>query len=69
MQVWSELYPPPLVGLITPSPLPAALGLTAAQQHQVWHHVFGDVEVNQPIHEIETDEANGEEYPTVLVDI
>lgn len=39
------------------------------QKHQIVSHDVGNVEINDPVHEVEADEAHGEHDAGVLVDV
>ena len=39
------------------------------QVHQVWHHVFTDIQIDNPIHQVEANERNREEDSGIFVDV
>ena len=39
------------------------------QVHQVWHHVFTDIQIDYPIHQVEANERDGEEDSRIFVDV
>ena len=41
--------------------------LAAAKKDKVWYYVFRNIQVYDPVHQIETYEANGKQYTTVFV--
>ena len=49
--------------------IPVQPALAAAQQHEVWHHGLRYIQVNEPIHQVKTYEAHGEQNATVFVNV
>ena len=64
--VWREMR---WAGIRTAGDRRSCCSRGGAEENQVGHNLLGDVEVNDPVHEVEAGEAHREEDAAVLVNV